>query len=628
MVVLNKVNNLPNFDYRGQNSLEAHKVYMTSKPSVPAPELRAQHVVVAGRDSTYTLTDGTYEDIEITFGVRTYRGELTYQATLNRLNSWLRTDFSTTFRELVFSEYPQWIFNVKVINPYTWEYFPSTGEMTAQITLRAEPFKYSPLQFDQVGNSTTPVPITPKTFKAKNDGAWRIKAEPQLQSGNDLSRFGYQRLLGNITDNQDDLNKLTEIDGSSVIVGQTKYTSGNYHNVVPDFYSALGTWSATSNSSISVVNATKATFTYSNAGTITVPMKNVQASKMYMFDLGIIAGDLSKVRLSVLAPNGANVGSSNGLSTCAFFTSTAGTYTLVIHSTTAHTITIEKPFATIENANASSYNPESASARAGVLVSVDITKLVKDIEPTIYGSSTSETDIKNILKARGLAIDIERVVSHNAGGTHRLYMIDKDSSLVSLTADGLPANQALKFTSSQSGTAFVDRLYYQNVQGSLSLWATFLVISDETFLDPNMTLQETYFTVDSFNVTVKMNSIPTAEKKLVIDGTTTAIPYLKLYKQSGATEAWVQFASYDPYGNVYISNTTVKNLGSVGANQRIDIDSQFMDVVRYQVDNPKNSIPWNINCVIDQFPVFQPGNNWITVTGVEKLEVEWRTRRV
>ncbi|WDS60615.1 tail protein [Bacillus phage BC-7] len=628
MVILNKVNNLPNFDYRGKNSLEDHKVYMTSKPSIPMPELRAEHIVVKGRDSTYTLTDGTYDDIEISFGLRTYRGTISYQGTLNRLNDWLRTDFSDDFNEIVFSEYPQWYFNVKVVMPYTWEYVSFTGEMTTTIKLRVEPFKYSTLQHDIVGNSSTPTPITPKTFKAQNNGAWRIKPESQLQNITDLSRQGYQRLLGNIVDDQNDLNKITDVDGSSMILGQTKYTSGNYHNVVPDFYSPLGVWANTKASTIEVSNATRATLNFTGAGTVTVQMKNVLAGKMYLADIGFLSGNLSKMRIQVLAPNGANVGSSVGMDTCSFFSSTAGTYTLVINSDIAQKVVIDKPFATQENKNASSYNPEGKSSYAGLVVSVDVTKLVKDIEPNIYGASTSEVDIKNILKSRGVEFSVERVVSHSSGASQFLYMLNKDTGYDQIGGSLLPAGVTQKVTNNVVGASAIDRLYYQNVQGSLSLWATFLIASADDFIDPNASLDEKYFTVDSFNVTVKMNTVPSAEKVITIDGTTTAIPYLKLYKVAGATEASLQFASYDMYGKVWVSNVTVKNLANVGANQHIEIDSKYLDVIRYQEDNPKMSTPWNINCTIDQFPLFNVGKNWVTVSGISKLEIEWRTRMI
>jgi len=632
MVVLNKVNNLPNFDFKGLNSLEDMKVYMTSKPSIPLPELRADYVVVKGRDSTYTISDGTYDDIEISFGLRTYRGELSYQDTLNKLNDWLRPDLYADFSELVFSEFPQWYFDVKGITPHTWNYNSATGEFVTTVKMRCAPFKYSHKQYDMVGNSSTPIPIEPRTFKPSAGSVWKIKTEPQLQNHSDLSRHGYQRVLKGDVTPQSELNKLSNIDGTSVTVDQAKYTSGNYHNCCPDFYSTLSNWNALKDSEIINLNSTEAMFNFkTSSSTITATLKGIQAGKRYLFNLGYNYGDdLQGLSLRVNSFSGTLVGSSNGLSTVSFIPTSSGDHLVTISSNRVKSIAVKRPWAVQENTNPAKYTPEGKSSMATVVVAVDMTPLLKTIEPSIYGSSTSEVDLKNILKARGVTLDVEKVVSHTSGTSVNLIQVEKDTAIHSLSVNPIGANETKKITTSLTSATFVDRLYYQNVQGSLSLWATFIITSIDSFNDPGMSLEDKYFSLDSFNITVKMNSIPSATKSIYNDGNLETLPYLKLYKAPNVSECKIDmWQAKQPNGYQYYSGITIKNMGQVGAGQHIEIDADYQDVIRYQENDPALSTNWNINTVIaSENPKLGLGWTSIEVTGVSKLEIEWRTRRI
>ncbi|MEB9608121.1 hypothetical protein P4J26_31890, partial [Bacillus cereus] len=194
MVVLNAVNNLPNFDFKGKNSLDM-KVYLTSKPSIPSPEMRVESVPVKGRDSSYTITDGTYEDLDIVIGVRTYRGPVGYQDTLNALNEWLRVGWDVVENEITFSEYPQWVFKVKTIKPYTWDYNSATGELTTMLTFTCDPFKYSDTYHEVVGVTSNPVPMPPREFKFGQFSTYQARTEQNIQNITDLAKFGYDRVL-------------------------------------------------------------------------------------------------------------------------------------------------------------------------------------------------------------------------------------------------------------------------------------------------------------------------------------------------------------------------------------------------------------------------------------------------
>jgi len=60
----------PNFDYMTKNSLLDYDVYMMGKPKIETAEMRAEQVYIKGRHGTLMHSDGTYDNISISFGIR------------------------------------------------------------------------------------------------------------------------------------------------------------------------------------------------------------------------------------------------------------------------------------------------------------------------------------------------------------------------------------------------------------------------------------------------------------------------------------------------------------------------------------------------------------------------------
>ncbi|HDR7275050.1 TPA: hypothetical protein QCX06_002103 [Bacillus paranthracis] len=133
---------MPSFDFGGVNSLNTYNLRLTAKPTIPTPYKRAEESVVGGRDSVLTFTDGTYENIKIEVPVRTRVLEREAGAHFQRVSNWLMSKQFEN-RELQFSHFTNWVFEVYRVSPYTWEYFPATGEYSTTLTFECRPYKKS-----------------------------------------------------------------------------------------------------------------------------------------------------------------------------------------------------------------------------------------------------------------------------------------------------------------------------------------------------------------------------------------------------------------------------------------------------------------------------------------------------
>lgn len=141
MASFHGINKMPYFEFAGVNSLTTHNVRLTKKPDIPTAKIRKEEVYVAGRNSTLTFTDGTYEDITITIGLRFRHVEADVQDKMTAVNNWLQ-GYQFQDKPLTFSQFPKWVFKVKEVLPYSWDYFPATGEWYCQsIQFVCRPFR-------------------------------------------------------------------------------------------------------------------------------------------------------------------------------------------------------------------------------------------------------------------------------------------------------------------------------------------------------------------------------------------------------------------------------------------------------------------------------------------------------
>lgn len=628
MVVLNAVNNLPNFDFKGKNSLDM-KVYLTSKPSIPSPEMRVESVPVKGRDSSYTITDGTYEDLDIVVGVRTYRGPVGYQDTLNALNEWLRVGWDVVENEITFSEYPQWVFKVKTIKPYTWDYNSATGELTTMLTFACDPFKYSDTFKEVVGVTTTPVPMPPREFKIGNFSTYQVRIEADFQDITDLSRFGYTRVLkeGNIRGGQKDW--LRDNDGYQLFGHQNKYVSSGFRNFVDDFYSPNTTITVADPSKMKATISTtlRADFSSTDYTDTIINFRTVgslSAGTTYHFDFIREGNPVSQV-IKVFNPNGTLITTVNSGNVAVFRADVAGVYRIEL-SFKAGVFYIDAPRLHVRQADGKTiWYPARNSTYGGIITAFNMNDLVAILEPNTITSSMTEAQMKTALKARNLRGIYNAWASHQTACTAQAYQYNGATKRYDLLASkwirGLAKEQTFAHEESVS---FIDRLYYENGQ----LWAIFMLVGSNDFEFDYSNTRGNFMYSDKISLSLGMDVRPSSSKDIYNTGTVDAFPFLKIWKQEGANTCKITFTGTNYNGSPYREVVEVRNLANVGANQHIEVDCDFKDVVRYQENDPSLSVPWTSWTIAPRFPTMKVGKNNITVENASKVEIEWRTRRI
>lgn len=65
-------------------------VEVTTRPSIPAPDLRGEYTQVAGRDGSLLVTDGTYENIQIDVDMNFVRPEAKVGTSYRAVKNWLQ----------------------------------------------------------------------------------------------------------------------------------------------------------------------------------------------------------------------------------------------------------------------------------------------------------------------------------------------------------------------------------------------------------------------------------------------------------------------------------------------------------------------------------------------------------
>ncbi|MDA1658826.1 hypothetical protein PDK35_02400 [Bacillus cereus group sp. TH153LC] len=631
MVILNKTNNLPNFDYRGKNSLEDYKIYMTSKPTIPSPEMRLEHIAVKGRDSTYTITDGTYEDIEIHFGVRTYRGTLSYQDTLNKLNEWLRISYDIDDNEILFSEYPQWYFKVKSVSPYTWQYNPATGEMTTELSFRCEPFKYSDRKTIVMGQGTSPTPTPSQYFKVSNKSHYIAKVESNLQDITRLAKFGYDRVLSYPDLDRQDLDRLTEVDGAMLNSSQSKFTSGNLRNYQDDFYSGKINLKPDAESTMTVIDSTKAHVKHIGAtagGTIEFDTEQMPYRGYFQVNLNAVVtkGNI-KFQTKVFTDNGSLLASVDG-SSVNFWLASGNIAKVQLIFLGDGEFIIDSPTIVQGFEPAKLYTPAHQSSWAGVVVAMDLAAMLSEVEPDIFKGATDGTAMKNILKGRNFIPEINASMSHATSSQGRVFQLDKAANKYQPVVSAPLTKTSKMLTSTQDSNTFIDRLIYKNVEGKKQLWAIYLFASETGFEDPGFSLYPYNFSIDQVFLKIDMSIIPTVSRDVINDGTAVAYPYIKAWGDTAATSMRFDFTSTDVTGRPYQRYLIINNLLNVKEGQHIEIDCEYHDIIRYQENNPDQSIQWNTWSSTSGYPVLNPNTTKITTTNVLKAEIEWRTRKI
>lgn len=628
MVVLESVNNIPNFDFRGKNSLDM-KVYLTSKPSIPSPEMRVESVPVKGRDSSYTISDGTYEDLEIVVGLRTYRGVTGYQDTLNALNEWLRIGWDNAENEIAFSEFPQWVFKVKVIQPYTWQYMPATGEYTTVLSIICDPFKYSDTYREVVGVTTTPVPMPPREFKVANFSTYQVSIEQNIQAISDLKKFGNTRVTTSPTVMGDFKNYLKDNDGYQLFAHQNKYTSGGYRNFIDDFYSSntTVTTSDTNLMKISILNSIRAEFRssgYTDTFVNFTTVDNLVAGNDYQVYLDIEGDPVTQI-IKVFNPSGTQVARVDSRSTVTFRAPVSGKYRIEFSCRAGVFVMGASRLHLVQSSGKSIWYPARNSTYGAIITAFNMNDLLNIIEPNMITSSMTEAQMKTTLKARNLKGIYNAWASHQTSCTALAYQYnsatDTYDQIGSKAIAGLASEQTFKI---EATTSFIDRLYYSGGK----LWAIFMLVGSNDFVYDYAETSGKFMYSDKISLSLGVDVQPASSKDVYNTGTADAFPYLKIWKQEGANTCKITFTGTEFNGKPYKEVVEVRNLNNVGTNQHIEMDCDFKDVIRYQEDNPANSVPWTSWTIAPKFPVMKVGLNNITVENASKVEIEWRTRRI
>ncbi|MEC3017697.1 phage tail family protein [Bacillus cereus] len=628
MVVLNAVNNLPNFDFKGKNSLDM-KVYLTSKPSIPSPEMRVESVPVKGRDSSYTITDGTYEDLDIVVGVRTYRGPVGYQDTLNALNEWLRVGWDVVENEITFSEYPQWVFKVKTIKPYTWDYNSATGELTTMLTFTCDPFKYSDTYHEVVGVTSNPVPMPPREFKFGQFSTYQARTEQNIQNITDLAKFGYDRVLTepNILGAEKDY--IRDLDGQSLFSLQMKYTSGTYRNFIDDFYSSKYSTVIPTGATFKVINSLRCEFhNWSNAQQLSIKFTTADqliANTNYYFD-AMASGDTKGITLIVRNASGVEVARNTNQTTIIFKCVNTGVHTVefLIWPTVGYTY-IDSPRLHVFSNGNTQYYPARNSTGAGLIVAFNVFDLVANLEPNMLTKSMTESQMKTTLKARNIRGIFNGWCGHQTKSTFELHQYNTATNQFNKLTEKVVQGESGSQTFEHSeAIAFVDRLLYRNG----NLWAIYCIFSNGNFdwdyTGPNGKWAYT----NKASLSLGMDVQPASSKDIYNDGTADAFPFLKIWKQDGANTCKITFTGTNYNGTPYKEVVEVRNLNNVAAGQHIEVDCDFKDVVRYQENDSSLSVPWTSWTIAPRFPTMKVGKNNITVENASKVEIEWRTRRI
>ncbi|WP_163051617.1 hypothetical protein [Bacillus cereus] len=628
MVVLNAVNNIPNFDFKGKNSLDM-KVYLTSKPSIPSPEMRVESVPVKGRDSSYTITDGTYEDLDIVVGVRTYRGPNGYQETLNNLNEWLRVGWDIVQNEITFSEYPQWVFKVKTVKPYTWDYNPATGELTTIITFKCDPFKYSETYKEVVGVTTNPVPMPPREFRIGKFSTYQIRVEQDLRDITALSKFGYTQVLTNPNRTGSFKDYLRDNDGYQIFAHQSKYVSGTYQNFIDDFYSDNTTITSTNPALMksTVQSSLRAEFkssgttdTYVNFRTVT----GLTAGNLYYFDSRMEGYAISRV-IKVFNPNGVQVARVDSQNYVTFRADVAGVYRIEF-SCKSGEFALDAVRLHLSTSDGSTiWYPSRNSTYGGIITAFNMVDLVNNLEPNTITSSMTEAQMKTALKSRNLKGIYNAWASHQTSCTAQAYQFNSPSNRFDLLASKKISGLATEQTfAHEESISFIDRLHFINGQ----LWAIFMLAGSNDFDYDYANTQGNFFYSDKISLSLGMDVRPSSSKDITNTGTVDAFPYLKIWKQEGANTCKITFTGTEYNGRPYKEVVEVRNLNNVGTNQHIEMDCDFKDVIRYQENDPSLSVPWTSWTIAPRFPKMKVGKNNITVENASKVEIEWRTRRI
>lgn len=628
MVVLEKVNNIPNFDFKGRNSLD-EKIYLTSKPTIPSPEMRVESVQVKGRDSSYTVTDGTYNDIEITVGLRTYRGAVSYEDTLNRLNEFLRTGWNYAENELVFSEYPNWKFKVKTIQPYTWQYHPPTGELITALTFICDPFKYSDTYNEVVGVTSNPVPMPPREFKFGQFTTYQARVEQNVQNITDLAKYGYTRVLTspNVLGSYKDF--LRDLDGQSLFSYQMKYTSGNYRNYIDDLYSSNYTLINPAGVTWNVVNSLRYEWhnlsTGAQAGVKFTTVAPLTAGKDYYFD-GMLSGDTRGLNIIVKNPSGVEVARISNQTSLTFRAPVAGNYTVeVLNYPTINPTYMDSPRLHLASNGNTQYFPARNSTNAGLIVAFNVYDLVQNLEPNMITKAMTETQMKTTLKARNLRGIFNGWVNHQTKSTIELYQYNTATTQFNkLTQAEVSSTSSGQTFAHSEAVAFIDRLYFSGG----NLWAIYCLFSTGNFDYDYAETAGKFMYVDKTSLSLGMDVQPSSSKDITNTGTADAFPYLKIYPQTGANTSKITFTGNDYAGRQVKDVVEIRNLNNVGTGQHIEMDCDFKDVIRYQENNPSASVPWTSWTIAPKFPSMKVGLNNITVENASKVEIKWRTRRI
>ena len=123
------------FLYNGVSAWD-YGVAVTTRPDIPAPQLRGSFVQIAGRDGELFETDGTYDNIEIPVKMNYVRAPHKTNEAFRRIKNWL-----SGHGELTFSDDSEVFFKVKNVNVTKHERKTKFGaNLEAEFT--CDPFTY------------------------------------------------------------------------------------------------------------------------------------------------------------------------------------------------------------------------------------------------------------------------------------------------------------------------------------------------------------------------------------------------------------------------------------------------------------------------------------------------------
>lgn len=168
--------------YNGE-SASNHGVYVVRQPDIPAPEKRVEYKDIKGRNGSVSITDDTYQDIEIEIELNYMSPKNEWERVYREVKKWLRVGGT---RELQFSDDRSFFRKVRGISIGT-NTRTSFRIGTLKPVFRCDPFEYLCAGKEAITNYSTifnPYYTAAPTYKITGEGVCAITVNGKIVKAN------------------------------------------------------------------------------------------------------------------------------------------------------------------------------------------------------------------------------------------------------------------------------------------------------------------------------------------------------------------------------------------------------------------------------------------------------------